>query len=91
MILAQASDEASVEAMVANARIVLNVAGPFSKYHADNIVGETPDLERRFQELRVAGIVSRAEATDDRFGGPRRTRAYLDAMERLAMDLRSKR
>ena len=39
MILAQASDEASVEAMVENAGVVLNVAGPFSQYHADHIVG----------------------------------------------------
>lgn len=39
VILAQAADEASVEAMVADARVVLNVAGPFSEYHGDNIVG----------------------------------------------------
>ncbi len=64
-------------------------------FNADNIVGETPDLEGRFQELRVAGIVDRAEPSDDRFGGPRRTRTFLDAMEakegdqplRLAEDL----
>lgn len=35
----QAADTASVEAMVADAAIVLNVAGPFSECHADNIVG----------------------------------------------------
>jgi short subunit dehydrogenase-like uncharacterized protein len=39
VILAQAADEASVEAMVADARVVLNVAGPFSEYHGDHIVG----------------------------------------------------
>ena len=39
MIVAQAADEASVQAMVADAKIVLNVAGPFSEYHGDNIVG----------------------------------------------------
>ena len=49
--------------------------------NADNIVGETPELEERYQELRIAGIVERADPSDDRFAGPERTRAYLDAME----------
>lgn len=39
VIVAQAADEASVAAMVADAKVVLNVAGPFSEYHGDNIVG----------------------------------------------------
>ena len=39
MIVAQAADKASVEAMVSDAAVILNVAGPFSEYHADNIVG----------------------------------------------------
>jgi short subunit dehydrogenase-like uncharacterized protein len=39
VIVAEAADEASVAAMVAEAKVVLNVAGPFSEYHADNIVG----------------------------------------------------
>jgi short subunit dehydrogenase-like uncharacterized protein len=39
VIVAQAADEASVQAMVADARVVLNVAGPFSEFHGDNIVG----------------------------------------------------
>jgi short subunit dehydrogenase-like uncharacterized protein len=39
VIVAQAADIASVEAMVAEARIVLNVAGPFSEYHGDHVVG----------------------------------------------------
>lgn len=39
VIVVQAADKASVEAMVANASVVLNVAGPFSEYHGDNIVG----------------------------------------------------
>ena len=38
VIAAQAADKASVEALVADAAVVLNVAGPFSEYHADNIV-----------------------------------------------------
>jgi short subunit dehydrogenase-like uncharacterized protein len=39
VIVAQAADEASVQAMVADAKVVLNVAGPFSEYHGDHIVG----------------------------------------------------
>ena len=39
VIVAQAADEALVEAMVADARVVLNTAGPFSQCHADHIVG----------------------------------------------------
>lgn len=39
VIVTQAADEASVQAMVANARVVLNVAGPFSQCHGDNIAG----------------------------------------------------
>ena len=39
VIVAQAADRTSVEAMVAEAKVVLNVAGPFSEYHADQIVG----------------------------------------------------
>jgi short subunit dehydrogenase-like uncharacterized protein len=39
VIVSEAADEASVEAMVANAKVVLNVAGPFSQYHGDHIVG----------------------------------------------------
>jgi short subunit dehydrogenase-like uncharacterized protein len=39
VIVAQAADVASVEAMVSDAAVVLNVAGPFSEYHADHIVG----------------------------------------------------
>jgi short subunit dehydrogenase-like uncharacterized protein len=39
VIVAQAADEASVQAMVADAKVVLNVAGPFSEHHGDHIVG----------------------------------------------------
>lgn len=39
VIVVQAADEASVQSMVADARVVLNVAGPFSEYHGDHIVG----------------------------------------------------
>ncbi len=39
VIVAQAADEASVRAMVADAKVILNVAGPFSEYHGDHLVG----------------------------------------------------
>ncbi len=39
VIVAQAADKASVEAMVSDARVVLNAAGPYSECHGDNIVG----------------------------------------------------
>lgn len=39
LIVAEAADEASVAAMVAEAKVVLNVAAPFSEYSGDNIVG----------------------------------------------------
>jgi len=39
VIVTHAADEASVKAMVSDAAVILNVAGPFSQYHGDNIVG----------------------------------------------------
>ena len=38
VIVAQAADEPSVQAMVEDAKVVLNVAGPFSQYHGDHVV-----------------------------------------------------
>jgi short subunit dehydrogenase-like uncharacterized protein len=38
VIVTQAADESSAAAMVEHATVVLNTAGPFSLYHADNIV-----------------------------------------------------
>ncbi len=49
--------------------------------NADIIVGETPRLETRFQELRVAGIVHRAGPDDPRYGDPVKVRAFLDNLE----------
>jgi short subunit dehydrogenase-like uncharacterized protein len=39
VIAVQAADKASVQPMVAEARVVLNAAGPFSQCHGDHIVG----------------------------------------------------
>lgn len=49
--------------------------------NADLIVGDTARLETRFQELRVKGIVRRADPGDERFSDPERTRAFLDELE----------
>ena len=38
VMVVQAADETSVQAMVSNARVILNAAGPFSQCHADHIV-----------------------------------------------------
>ena len=38
VIVTQAADKASVEAMVSEARVVLNAAGPYSICHGDNVV-----------------------------------------------------
>lgn len=51
VIVAQAADEASVEAMVSDAAVVLNVAGPFSEYHGDNIVGACARLGTHYADL----------------------------------------
>ena len=39
VIVTQAADKASVEAMVSTTAVVLNAAGPYSECHGDNIVG----------------------------------------------------
>lgn len=47
----------------------------------DLCVAEDPALERRIQELRVAGIVRRSAGADPRFRDAATTRAFLDRME----------
>ena len=51
MIVTQAADKASVEAMVSDARVVLNAAGPYSEYHGDNIVGACAVLGTHYADL----------------------------------------
>jgi short subunit dehydrogenase-like uncharacterized protein len=51
VIVAQAADEASVAAMVASTKIILNVAGPFSECHADHIVGECARSGTHYADL----------------------------------------
>lgn len=67
--------------------------------NADIIVAETPELEQRAQDIRVEGIVKRAQGRDPRFVDRQTTRRYLDEMEAeegdqpltLAQDLRALR
>lgn len=56
-------------------------------FNADNIIAETADVEKRFQELRVEGIIERAGACDERFKDFANTRAYLDKMEAAENDM----
>ena len=45
--------------------------------NADLIVADSPELESRLQELRVAGIVERAGGSDNRFADSASTRQFL--------------
>ena len=49
--------------------------------NADIIVAEAPEVEARFQQLRVEGIVRRAAGADPRFADHEAARRYLDEME----------
>ncbi|MFN8062376.1 MAG: class I SAM-dependent methyltransferase [Vicinamibacterales bacterium] len=49
--------------------------------NADLVVAESPALEARIQQLRVAGIVRRAGFRDERFKDASATRAFLDDLE----------
>jgi len=48
--------------------------------NADILVAESPEVERRIQEVRVSGIVQRA-AGDARFTDAKATRGFLDRLE----------
>jgi len=52
----------------------------------DLIVANSPELESRLQELRVAGIVKRAEGADNRFADSASTRRFLDDLEKNERD-----
>jgi len=54
--------------------------------NADIIVADAPEVEARFQQLRVEGIVRRAAGADPRFADHATTRRYLDEMEAQAGD-----
>ena len=54
--------------------------------NADLIVADSPKLESRLQEIRVAGIVERAHGSDNRFADSASTRQFLADLERKEAD-----
>jgi len=54
--------------------------------NADLIVADSPELESRLQEIRVAGIVERARGLDNRFADSASTRRFLADLERKEAD-----
>ena len=54
--------------------------------NADLIKADSPELERRLQELRVTGIVERARGSDNRFPGLAATRRFLADLENNERD-----
>ena len=54
--------------------------------NADLIVANSPELESRLQELRVAGIVERASGSDNRFADSASTRRFLADLEKNERD-----
>ena len=54
--------------------------------NADLIVADSPELESRLQELRVAGIVERAKGSDNRFPDLSSTRQFLADLEKNERD-----
>jgi len=49
--------------------------------NADLIVADSPEVESRVQQLRVAGIMERAGGSDSRFADSASTRRFLDDLE----------
>jgi len=49
--------------------------------NADLVVADSPEVESRVQQLRVAGIIERAGGSDNRFLNPASTRRFLDDLE----------
>src|SRR5438046_8445519 len=54
--------------------------------NADLIVADSPELESRLQEIRVAGIVECARGLDNRFADSASTRRFLADLERKEAD-----
>jgi len=54
--------------------------------NADLIVADSPELESRLQEIRVAGIVERAGGWDNRFADSASTRRFLANLEKNERD-----
>ena len=77
----------TVEEKLQMLKVVLQHLKPGGMFfNADCIIGETPELEKRFQELRVEGIVERAGPSHKLFKDFATTRASLDRLEREEKD-----
>ena len=50
--------------------------------NADLIIADSPELESRLQEMRVAGIMDRAKNSDNRFPDLASTRQFLANLEK---------
>jgi tRNA (cmo5U34)-methyltransferase len=72
------------EAVVRQAVDLLRPGGWF--VNADIIVADSPEVEKRIQQLRVAGIVERAGGLDERFANSTLTRQFLDNLEKTEGD-----
>jgi len=57
----------------------LKIGGWF--LNADLIIAENPEIENRIQEIRVKGIVERANGRDIRFANAQSVRRFLDELE----------
>src|SRR5262249_35010634 len=68
-------------------RQVVEVLAPGGWFvNADLIVADSPELESRLQEIRIAGIVERAGGADNRFADSAATRRFLADLERKEAD-----
>jgi tRNA (cmo5U34)-methyltransferase len=72
-------NRADKKAVIDQAIDLLQPGGWF--INADLIVADSPEMERRIQEVRVNGIVERAGGTDERFRDTVTTRRFLDELE----------
>lgn len=67
-------------------RQVIELLGPGGWFvNADLIVADSPELESRLQEIRIAGIVERARGSD-RFADSASTRRFLADLEKNERD-----
>jgi SAM-dependent methyltransferase len=68
-------------------RQVIKLLGPGGWFvNADLIVADSPELESRLQEIRIAGIVERARGSDNRFADSASTRGFLANLEKNERD-----
>ena len=67
------------EAVIRQALGLLRPGGWF--LNADLVVADSAEMESRIQQIRVDGIVGRANGTDERFRDAVATRRFLDELE----------